>query len=216
VKRSLLIVAGLLSAAADVAAGQIIRPSVYTRPVAWTTAGIGWLQQQDICDPGADACWNFGGAPQYRGSLELPLGESGSWGFAMTSARVPMVWATVNPSPTSCAACNANVSITQYLAMLHMGQTARGFQQIVELGAGVTQFTQFRDTAGVTLGNGKAVTDFSFAVAYGFGYTLQSRLQLYLLQEYAMMIHKRTAGSSNNSAQQSTLRVGLRLSLGDR
>ena len=215
-KRSMLIVVGLLSAAGHVAAGQIIRPTVYTRPVAWTSAGIGWMQQQNICDPVSDACWNFGDAPQYRGSLELPMGQAGSWGLAMTSSRVPMVWATQNPGANSCALCDANVNITQYMAMIHLGQNAGGFQQVVELGAGVTQFTNFRDTGGARLGNGKAVTDFSFAVSYGFGYTLQSRVQLYLAQEYAMMIHKRSSGSPNNSAQQSTIRIGLRLALGER
>jgi hypothetical protein len=215
VKRTLLAVLGLLGTVA-VAEGQIIRPTVRTRPVAWTSAGIGWLQQQGICDPVADACWNFGGAAQFRGTIELPLGESGSWGFSMANSRMPLVWATQNPGPSSCAQCDANANVTQYLAMIHMGNGAAGFQQIVELGAGVTQFTQFRDMSGATLGNGKAVTDFSFAVAYGFGYNLQSRLQMYLVQEYAMMVHKRTSGSANNSAQQQTIRIGLRLALGDR
>ena len=76
--------------------------------------------------------------------------------------------------------------------------------------------SNFRTTTGTQLGTGKAVTDFSFAVSYGFGYNLQSRLQLFLVQEYGVMIHKRQTGNPNNSAQQQTIRVGARLGLGDR
>ena len=211
-----MLVVALVCAAANAATAQIIRPTVVSRPAGWTSLAIGWTRQQAICDPVTDACWNFADAPQYRGSLELPMGDAGAWGLAVTSSRVPMVWAG-STTPNSCALCDANVSITQYLGIIRLGAgSASGFQQIVELGAGATQFADFRTAAGSPLGTGKAVTDFSFAVSYGFGYTVQSRLQLFLVQEYAVIIHKRQTGSPNNSAQQQTFRVGARLGLGDR
>ena len=211
-----MLMAALVCTAANAATAQIIRPTVVSRPAGWTSLSVGWTRQQAICDPVTDACWNFADAPQYRGSLELPLGDAAAWGIAVTSARVPLVWAG-STSPNSCALCDANVSIIQYLGTIRLGAgTASGFQQIVELGAGATQFANFRTAAGAQLGTGKAVTDFSFAVSYGFGYNVQSRLQLYLAQEYALMIHKRATGNPNNSAQQQTLRVGARLVLGSR
>jgi hypothetical protein len=206
----------LMCSAVHAASAQIIRPTVVSRPAGWTSLAVGWAQQQTICDPATNACWNFAGAAQYRGSLELPLGDAGAWGVAVTSSRVPLVWAGT-ASANSCFQCDADVNITQYLGIIRMSAgSASGFQQIVELGAGATQFTNFRTAGGSQLGTGKAVTDFSFAAAYGFGYNLQSRLQLFLVQEYGLMIHKRQTGSPNNSAQQQTFRVGARLGLGDR
>jgi len=215
VKRTLIMVA-LLGGAAHVAAAQIIKQTLVSRPAGWTSLSVGWTRQQPICDPGSKACWNFGGAPQYRGSIELPLGNFSAWGMAVTSSRVPLVWAGT-ASANSCVLCDANVNITQYHGLVRLGTGGAGaFQQVVELGAGATQFTNFRTTTGTQLGGSKAVTDFSFAVSYGFGYTVQSRLQLYLAQEYALILHKRATGNPNNSAQQQTLRVGARLALGNR
>jgi len=215
VKRTLIVVA-LLGGTAQVAAAQIIRPNLVSRPAGWTSLSVGWTRQQAICDQGSNACWNFGGAPQYRGSVELPLGNLSAWGVAVTASRAPLVWAG-SASLNNCVLCDANVNITQYLGMIRLGTGGSGaFQQFIEMGAGATQFTGFRSTTGTQLGSGKAVTDFSFAVSYGFGYNVQPRLQLYLAQEYALMIHKRAAGNPNNSAQQQTLRVGARLALGDR
>ncbi len=212
--RSLMMVGAALMATAGSAGAQIIRPVSYSRPIAWTSASIGYLEQQTICDPGSNACWNFGSAPQYRASIEKPMGDAGTYGLSATFADMPLIWATSSPSLTSCSRCDANVQMTQYFALMHLG-AGSGFQQVIDLSAGATIFRGFAQTSGEKLGNGKAVTDFSFAVAYGFGYGVSSRLNLYLVQEYGLVIHKRQPGSSNNSAQQRTLRVGARLALGE-
>lgn len=213
--RSRLVVgAMLLAAVAGTAGAQIIRPVRYSRPLAWTSAAIGYVDQQTLCDPVTNACWNFGSAPQYRVSLEKPMGNAGSVGVSATLVNMPLVWATQTPSATSCARCDANVTMMQYFAVLHLG-AGSGFQQVVDLSAGATVFRDFVRTTGATLGSGKAVTDFTFAVAVGFGYGVSSRLNLYLVQEYALLIHKRQPGNPNSSAQQRTLRIGARLSLGE-
>lgn len=206
----------LLAAVAPPTRAQIIRPAVITRPKAWTSAAIGWLQQQTICDGDSDACWNFGAAPQYRVSFEMPAGDATALGFSYSTSRLPLVYAGT-AAANSCSLCDADATVEQVFGVAHLGAGGgMGLQQVIDLSLGVTTFSNFRSIVGARLGTGKPVTDFTFAIAYGFGFGLSSRLQLFLQQEYAVMIHKRRAGSPNNSAQQSTFRLGGRLGLGNR
>lgn len=211
-RRSLLLV-GILLVAADTAAAQIIRqPAARTRPWAWTSAGVGHVRQDAFCDPDSNSCWTFRAAPQYRFTLEMPVGRDTRLGIAATVADMPLIYSSQSPS-ASCTACEARAQMTQYLGFLQLGGSTRGIHQIVELGAGVTVFRHFKSTTGTSLNPSKAVTDFTFALAPGLGYGFTSRLSLYVAYEFGVVVHKRTPGSVRNSAQQNTTRVGLRLGI---
>ena len=207
-----LAVAAMLGGLATGAGAQIIRPVVLHRPTAYTSLSVGWMQQQSICDPASNACWTFGDGPQYRASIELPVGFSTSLGLSYSTARLPLRWADMPPNTANCTGCDANAEVHQLLGVLHMGGGG-AFTQLIDISAGMTQFANFKTTSGTPLGTGKPVNDFSFALAFGFGFNMTRTLQFGLQQEYGLVIHKRVSGSTNSSAQQQTTRVGLRLAL---
>jgi hypothetical protein len=215
VTRRLLVVFALLSAGADLAHAQIIQSVRRSQPLIWTSLSIGWLQTQGLCDQATSACWDFGGAPQWRASLELPMGRGSAFGVTGTTARVPLQYSGSAVGPNTCLQCDADANVSQILAHLHLAGGV-GFHQVIDIAAGQTWFSNFRQTDGTKLGGGSMVKDFSFAIGYGFGYGLSERTQIMLVQDYGLIIHKRQSGSSDNTAQQSNLRFGVRMGLGER
>lgn len=213
-RRARSAVAALLVLCAGEATSQIIRPTVVNRPQAYATASLGWLQTQLICSKSEDACWDFGGGAQYRGSIEYALSPATAIGFTATTARMPMRWGSAAGSG-GCVTCDADVTVSQYLATLHLGAN-RGLQQLIDVSAGVTQFSDFKSTAGAPLGSGKAVTNFTFAIALGIGFNVTPRIQMFLSQEYGVIIHERSPGIPDNSAQQQVIRIGGRYAFGGR
>lgn len=214
--RRWLAVLALLCGSADIVHAQIIQPVRRVNPLAWTSLSIGWLQQQGLCDPNTGACWDFGSGPQWRATLEVPVGTGASFGVAGTTARLPLTYSGSGLSSNSCLRCDADANVSQIFATLHLGG-GTGFHQVIDVSAGATLFSNFRASSdGSRLGDGKTTQDFSFAIGYGFGYGLSPRTQIMIVQDYTLIIHKRQTGSSNNTAQQSNLRIGVRVGLGDR
>ena len=207
----------LLLAAAHALPAQIIQPVYRTRPAAWTSLSVGWFQAGDTCGAEASTCWDFGGAPQFRATFELPVGNAASFGIAGTTARVPLVYSTSQILPGTCSQCDADANVSQILANFRLGGAAgAGFHQVIDLSAGTTLYSNFRSTDGTRLGSGKTVNDVSFGLGYGFGYSLSPRTQIMLLQEWMIVLHERRAGSSENTSTQSNIRVGVRIGLGDK
>ena len=216
--RRLLLGATLLIASADVARAQIINaPIGRSRPSAWASLHIGWFQQQGIQDVASGATWSFAGAPQWRASLELPVGNGGaSFGVVGTTSRVPLLYGGGILTPNSCSGCDADANVTQILGLVHLGGFS-GFHQVIDLAAGTTLYSNFRATgSGATLGPGGTVSNFTFMAGYGFGYGFSQNAQIELVQDYAILILKRQSGSSTNTAQQQNLRFGFRYGLGGR
>lgn len=183
----------------------------FGQPNAWASLGIGWLQQGGLCDPGSNSCWDFGNAMQWRGTLEYPMSRGATIGAAATTARVPLRYQSTLACPT---ACDADANISQYLAQLHIGG-GTGIQQAIDIAAGMTVFTNFRSkNSGVRLDPAKAVSNFSFSVAYGFALPVSSNFHVTLVQEYGQIIGKRVSGRSSNTAQQNITRIGARVGLG--
>ena len=209
-------IAGALTllAAASAMQAQIIRPSYLTRPAAWTSLSVGWLQQGNVCGADASTCWDFGGAPQFRATLELPVGSGASVGIAGTTARVPLIY-TSSLALTSSCPCDANANVSQILGNLRLGG-GTGFHQVIDLSAGTTLYSNFRSTDGTRLGSGKTVSDVSFGLGYGFGYSLSSRAHVMVVQEWMLVLHERRPGSSENTSTQQTVRVGGRFALGEK
>ncbi len=214
-KRTLVLSFALVVAGAELAHAQIIQPMRRTGPLAWVSLGAGWMQTNPICDPVSKSCWNFGGAPQWRASLEYPLDMGVSAGVVGTTARVPLYWAGNGIAPNQCAGCDADANVTQVLGNLHIGGGA-GFHQVIDVVAGATLFSNFRTTDGAKLGPGKTVTDMTFGLGYGVGYGLSSRTSLAITQEWGLIVHKRQPGNPSNTAQQQTTRLAFRVGLGDR
>jgi hypothetical protein len=219
VTRRVIVAVTLLLVSADFVAAQIIRPQpIRTTPLAWTSLAIGWLQQQGFCDRDTGDCWDFGSSPQWRASLEMPLGAAGTTtvGIAGTLSRMSLIYNGTALGTNSCVGCDATANISQVLGALRMGGSV-GFHQVIDLAAGMTMFSNFRRRDnGNRLGTGKMTQNFTFAVAYGFGYGFSPRTQIAFTQEYALQFLPRQAGDANNVAQQATLRLGVRVGLGER
>jgi hypothetical protein len=192
----------------SVADAQIIRQRTVTRPSMYTSLSIGWLQQEAICDPDSNACWNFSDAAQYRVAFEKPVGPATSFGVSYAHAAVPLLWADT----AACQPCDANSEMHQLLALFHLGGDGP-FSQLIDLSAGATRFANFKTTNGTPLGTGKPATDFSFSVSYGFGARISTGLYFTLQQEYAVTFHKRFSGTQSGAAEQRIIRAGLRLAL---
>ena len=205
----------LLVGTAVPATAQIIRPSFRTSPSAYVSLGIGWLNQQGFCDKSSGDCWDFGSAPQWRASFEFPLGYGGTgWGVVGTLSRVPLQFLGGGLT-NACAQCDADATVSQIMGLFR-ASGGQGFHQVIDVAAGAIMFNNFRATDGTKLGSGKTTTHFSGTIAYGFGYGISDRTEFYLEQEYGLIILPRQSGSNNNTAQQQTTRIGLRLGLGTR
>jgi hypothetical protein len=202
-------------AAAQSAGAQIIDAGGsgrrFGQPNSWASLGIGWLNQGRLCDPGSNSCWNFGSAPQWRASLEASMGRGATIGVAATTARVPMVY---QAQLVCFNGCDADANVSQYMAQLHLGG-GTGIQQAIDISAGMTSFTNFRSAdTGTRLEPAKAVSNFSFAIAYGLALAIRQNFHITLGQEYGQIIGKRMPGQSRNSAEQNVTRLGVRLGLG--
>ena len=210
-----LLIVGLFVSVTERANAQIIDAGGsgrrFGQPNAWVSLGIGWLQQGGLCDPGSGSCWDFGNAPQWRGTLEYPIGRGTTIGGAATTARVPLTYIT---SSGCLSGCDADANVSQYLAQLHLGG-GTGIQQAIDISAGMTVFTNFRASdTGTRLAPAKAVSNFSFAIGYGLAIPISRNFHVTLLQEYGQIIGKRFPGRSSNSAQQNITRLGARVGLG--
>ena len=210
------VVAAIASLVAGTADAQIIRPQFNRAPAAYVSLGLGWLSQQGFCDKDSGDCWDFGNAPQWRASFEMPLGYGGSaWGVVGTLARVPLQYEG-SGLLNSCARCDADANIWQLMGLFKMSG-GQGFHQVIDVAAGAAMFNNFRAVNGGTrLGTGKTTTRFTGTIAYGFGYGFSPRSEMFLEQEYGIVFLPRTPGNNNNMAQQQTLRIGARFGIGDK
>ena len=206
----------LLLIAVESAQSQIIgrEQARYSRgPIGYVSLGIGWMQQQEFNDPETGDAWNWGSAPQWRASLEFPVGSGATFGVAGTIAKVPLTF-----DGSTCNQCDADANISQVMGLFHIGGGgSSSFSQVIDLQAGLTMFSNFREAnTGARIGTGKMSQAFNFGIGYGFGYSLSPRTQISLVQDYGLIILKRQPGTSQRSSQQTSTRIGFRIGLGDR
>jgi hypothetical protein len=206
--------AALLVAGAAVAEAQIIDPRGARgagRPKAWTSLFAGWTNHNTLCEPESGACWEFGDALQWRGTLEFPVGNGVTLGAVGTMSRLPLRY---HGGPLdSCSACDADANVTQLLGQLRIGGGS-GIHQVIDITAGKTLFSNFRTTDGTQLNQGRSESNWTLGIGIGIGLPLSPRAQVILSQEYGIIIGERVPGQSSNTAQHRTLRLGGRVGLG--
>jgi hypothetical protein len=209
---------------AQPAHAQILRVPKNTSGEAafWGSAAIGLLQLQRVDDGTTQSRWDFGSAVQFRASLEYAISRGNSLGVSGTFARAPLTYRTFSdlgiplPGGGSCVDCDASADVTSILATFH-GGGGPGFHQVIELAAGAMMFRNFKTDDGEELPP-KSDTDFSFAIGYGFGYTVNRALQVNLVQDAVLGVHQREglSGSGRSTTQQYVTRIGVRLGGGAR
>jgi hypothetical protein len=212
-RRVFLLLIVLTSAAVVPAAAQERFPVLRrSGPNGWASLSVGLMQLQEMYDPPSNSAWDFGNIIQYRGTLERNLQRGMSVGLTLSYARAPLTY--VGPD---CSLCDAGADLWQALALFRIGSSGIvGFHQVIELEAGVTAFSSFRDQGrGVLAPEG--IIDPTFNIGYGLGYSIAPNTQLTLVQQVGLIVHKsgdRPAGDESNMPRSYSTRIGLRVGLG--
>ncbi len=215
-----------LAFAVPIAGAQVIQvPRRSDIPVAWGSLSAGFLRfDNDIADGDTRSVWRFGSTLQYRGSVEMDVGGAGAVGLAVGYANAPLSYFQpdqANPPPADdpCGfRCDAHAQVWQVMGSFHMGG-GLGFHQVIDLSAGTTIYRDFRvDGSSAAIGPDSPDRDIALSVGYGFGYGLNRRVQIMLVQDAAYVMHQRTglSGGDNSNTQQFTTRLGVRVGLGSK
>ncbi len=215
--RSLAVILALAAIAPAVDAQVLPVPRRGSAPIVWGSLSAGMLQiNNDIVDGRTQSVWRFGTALQYRGSVEVDVGNYGAVGFVAGLADAPLRYGTATPTAGCPGVCDAHAKIWTLMAGFHMGGGI-GFHQIIDLSAGTTIYRDFTsDDGNETLPPESPDKDISLSVGYGFGWGFGPRMQLMLVQDAAYVLHQRdgVSGSQNSSSQHYVTRLGLRVGLG--
>lgn len=202
----------------SVAVAQLLEVQRSTEPVVWTSLSAGFFQAQTVEDGRTSSIWEFGTGLQYRGSLEYALERGASVGAVVSYARLPLTYFSTSGTitPGCGAGCDAHADLWSIMGVFHIGGGA-GFHQVIDLAIGVTRYANFEADDGGTLPP-EQDTDLALAVGYGFGYTLGDRLQVMLVQDFAVSLHQGEglSGGTSRTPQQRTTRLGVRYGLGSR
>ena len=214
-RRLLLATFVLAALCAPRADAQIIRGGRFGArdPQVWVSGGAGLQQGFDVVDGSTGARWEFSDATQYGAAIEKTITGGTSFGVRATTARVPLRYL---PTQVGGGSIEADANVSQAFAVLHVA-SGRGLHSVLELGAGATIYSNFRERgAGTTLPPEKADLDFSFVFGYGIGYTFSRAFQIDVVQDLATSLHQKTGLSAgdNSSARISGTRLVARYGLG--
>lgn len=190
---------------------QILDRQSTSEPRAWVSGAIGLFDLGVIDDGTSGARWRFSNAAQFRGSLEYALGRGNAIGVSAAYARVPITY-----SPFGSAGEDATATVSA-LALSFHGGGGVGLHQVFEASVGALRFSDFTsDEDGERLQPFDADFDVTFMIGGGFGYSIGTRTQVVLVQEFGIVLHQGTAlpNDASTSAYHRTTRLGLRYGLG--
>ncbi len=199
-RRSLLALVLLFIATA--ANAQVIRRGSFSagEPTLWISAGAGLGEGWTVIDGATGSRWQFSNATQYQASIERMF-TGASFGVRGTTAMVPL----------SYNGADADARVSQLFAAVHVAPSRPGFHTVLELDAGATMYSGFRDrSSGLTLPP-NSDADFSFAFGYGFGYGFSRAFSVEVVRDVTMTLHQKTglsAGDDSSARINSTRLVG--------
>lgn len=202
----------LLTICAPPLCAQILDRPRTGEPRAWISGSIGLFDLAAIDDGRSQTRWAFSNAAQYRGSLEYALGRGNALGVSIGYARVPLRYV-----PFTGTAEDATGTVSA-LAVSFRGGAGLGLHQVFEASVGAMRFSDFSsDEDGRRLEPLEADYDVTFMVGGGFGYSLNARAQVVLVQEFGLVLHQRSGlpNDASTTAYQRTTRIGLRYGFGD-
>jgi hypothetical protein len=201
----------LLAMSAQPARAQVLDRPSSTEPRAWISGALG-LFDPGVVDDGVTATsWRFANAAQFRGSLEYSLGRGNSIGVLAAYARVPLRYA-----PFSGSAEDA-LSTVSALALTFHGGGGVGLHQVIEASVGALRYSDFTsEQDGRRLAPLGADLDVTFMIGGGFGYSIGTRTQIVLVQDFGIALHQRTdlPNDASTSTYHRTTRLGLRHGVG--
>ena len=184
----------------------------------WLSAGSAWAQGGTLSDGKTQSTWNLGQYSPLRFSFEFGSGRN-TIGAVVTHAVIPMQY-----TGPACSRCDADIDALQMLGTLHIGNGSAGspLHQIIELSAGVTQWSKLTARngggggAGGTIAKMSPDNDLTFQAGYGFGYNFGDAFAITLVQDVSTVIHQKDGldNGQSRSITQRTTRLGARLRLG--
>jgi hypothetical protein len=199
----------LLSFSAAVTAqGQLIKvptPATARRPITLSVSS-GFLQTEGRYDGPSETLWSLGEAAQHRLMVDVGL-SSGALGLTASTARVPIVRQGVLVPTRS----DGTIQLRQLLATFRTLEQM-GPHQIVELGAGLSQWAGFRGADRATANANAARDALTLVVGYGFGFSLGTKASLTLVQDYATLWgpSEGLPAGERRTQRQYVTRIGLR------
>lgn len=197
-----LALAALLVGARPVSAQILKVPApVEARIPLALSAGFGFLQTAGRFDGTSQTFWSLGDGLQYRASLDLGL-RSGSFSVAGTTAKVPI---RRSNGPLG------EIEMRQYLATFRTPET-EGPHQILEVGAGMSQWLNYTGPEQLTAVEAKPVNALTLTIGYGFGFTVGKRLSVMFVQDMGNLWgpKKDLAGGESRLQRQYITRLGAR------
>jgi opacity protein-like surface antigen len=218
VRRLLATLLFALSAVApDLAGAQIIRTGRFSlgEPQLWLSGGAALQQGWNVVDGTTGSRWELSDAMQYGLGIDRTITGGTTAGLRASTSRVPLRY--VPSADSGGGSREADVNVSQALAMLRV-TSGRRFRTVLELGAGATVYSGFRQrVTGTALSPTARDTDFAFALGYGFGYSFTRAFQLDLVQDLATSLHQKEglAAGEKRSARISSTRLTARFGLGN-
>lgn len=198
-------------------AAQIVRPGsipqrIARTPTTWTSLGVGFMQLPVIADYTTATSWDFGTIIAWRASIEQAVGRSTMAGLTGMISRSGLA----QYDGARCGPCEADGNVFQILGLVRTGGGGQ-FHQVIELQAGVTGFSNFRERGSSgSLPPAGTVWDPTASLGYGIGFTINPTFQVNVVQDYGIMLHRRGGNAPANADRthqwlvtRLTARVGL-------
>lgn len=207
------VLTGILLAMPVTAAAQIIQPRPPVRePSAWTSIGVGLMQSNVITDWPSSTEWDFGTMFPWRASIESRISGGTTAGVSAAISRPGLVYFSGQCS----TGCPSDANVFQILGLLRVGG-GRGLHQVIEIQAGVTGFSNFRQRSDdARLAPEQTVWDPTLTIGYGFGYPLSTNSSVQLVQDYGLLLHRtgtNAPANASRSRQFYVTRLGVRYGL---
>ena len=194
------------------AAAQILKLPGKRRDVLWATAWAGYFDPGSMADGRTNTDWLFSDGLAWRASLEYGIGGGSAIGILGTFARMPLEVRSRNGGSSR----DAEGDVRSLQALFHAGG-GRGLHQVIEVSAGVMEFTNFRaDDTGEQLGPPDGDRDLTFGLGYGFGFGVSDRAHIALVQDFGYTFHQRDglAASASRTTMNRSTRIGVRVGFG--
>lgn len=188
------------------------RPVRSSEPGYWVGLSYGYVEGLALTDRDTRGDWQFSYASQLRATLEKTVQPGVTVGAAAGFANANLSYRD-DGLATSCAvSCRASADVTQYLAFIRRSG-GPGFHSLVDLEAGVTRFSNFRErTSGDELPPTHVSNDFTFGLGFGFGYGFSPIASVYAIQQFDFVMHPQNDEVTTSSAPRLfNLRAGFRV-----
>jgi len=204
-----LLIGGTLPASAQIGRGP--RQGYGTDPDYWVGLSYGYVSGTTISDQSSAATWEFGYTSQLQATIEKTVQRGWTIGASAGFATAPLTYVTNSFSSACAGSCSARADIAQYMAFVR-GGSGLGFHGTYSLAAGMTEFSKFRTTDGsASLAPTSAKYDFSFGLGGGFGYGFTPTSEVYVGEDWDLVLHPQGNGAANNAPRIWTFRAGFRV-----